>query len=129
MRSASRSRLGLVLVLLLVLASGLGLSTSLRGVAQAAGPRIWLSQKVGPPTSRVQVNGAGFGSSEMVLLDWDTTLVGMATTDTTGKLVVRITVPRSALPGTHTVQAKGQRSGLTAETHFLVRTDWAQIGF
>ncbi len=68
MRSASRSRLGLLL-LLLVFASGLGLYTSLRGVAQAAGPRVWLSQKVGPPTTSVQVNGAGFGHSEMVRVD------------------------------------------------------------
>ena len=46
MRSASRSRLSLFLLLLLVFASWFGLYTSLRGVAQAAGPHIWLSQKV-----------------------------------------------------------------------------------
>src|SRR5260221_14268216 len=107
MRSTSRSRLG-PLLLLLVFASGLGLYTSLRGVAQAAGPRIWLSQKVGPPTTSVQVHVNGFGHSEPVLVDVDTTLVVMATTDATGKLVVRITVPKSALPGTHTVRATGQ---------------------
>src|SRR5260221_3010854 len=129
MRSASRSRLGLLLLLLLVFASGLGLSTSLRGVARAAGPRIGLSQKVGPPTTSVQVNGAGFGHSETVLVDVDTTQVGATTTDATGKFAARITVPKTALPGTHTVRATGQSSGLTALARFLVQTDWAQFHF
>jgi len=129
MRSASRSRLGLFFVLLLVFASGLGLYTSLRGVAQAAGPRIWLSQKVGPPTTSVQVNGAGFGHSETVLVDVDTTQVGAATTNATGKFVAQITVFKTALPGTHTVRATGQSSGLTALALFLVQTDWAQFHF
>ena len=105
MRFSAHSRLGLPLLLLLVLATGLGLSTSLRGVAQAASPHIWLSQKVGPPTTRVQVHGAGFGHSETVLVDVDTTQVGTATTDATGKFVVLIMVLKSALPGTHTVRA------------------------
>src|SRR5260221_263665 len=129
MRSASRSRLGLLLLLLLVFASGLGLYTSLRGVAQAAGPRIGLSQKVGPPTTSVQVNGAGFGHSETVLVDVDTTQVGAATTDATGKFAARITVPKTALPGTHTVRATGQSSRLTALALFLVQTDCAQFHF
>src|SRR5260370_258415 len=129
MRSASRSRIGLFLLLLLVFASGLGLYTSLRGVAQAAGPRIGLSQKVGPPTTSVQVNGAGFGHSETVLVDVDTTQVGAMTTDATGKFAARITVPKTALPGTHTVRATGQSSRLTALALFLVQTDWAQFHF
>src|SRR5260370_26222324 len=129
MRSGSRSRLGLFFVLLLVFASGLGLYTSLRGVAQAAGPRIWLSQKVGPPTTSVQVNGAGFGHSETVLVDVDTTQVGAATTNATGKFVAQITVFKTALPGTHTVGVTGQSSGLTALALFLVQTDWDQFHF
>jgi outer membrane protein assembly factor BamB len=129
MRSSSRSHLSLLLVLLLVFTVGLGLSTSLRGVAQAAVPHIGLSQKVGPPTTSVQVHGAGFGHRETVLLHVDTTQVGTTTTDAAGKFVVRITVPKSALPGTHTVRATGQSSGLVALALFLVRTDWAQFRF
>src|SRR5258708_34695149 len=98
MRSASRSRLGLFFVLLLGFASGLGLYTSLRGVAQAAGPRIWLSQKVGPPTTSAQVNGAGVGHSETVLVDVDTPQVGAATTNATGKFVAQIPALQTAAP-------------------------------
>ena len=129
MRSSSRSRLSLFLLLLLVFASGLGLFTSLRGVAQAASPHVWLSQKVGPPTASVQVHGDGFGHSEPVTVDFGTTQVGTATTDATGKFVLRVTVPRAALPGTHKVQATGQSSGLMAKAFFLVQTDWAQFRF
>jgi outer membrane protein assembly factor BamB len=130
MRSSSRSRLGLVFVLLLVFATGLGLSTSLRGVAQANSPHIWLSKTVGPPTVSVQVHGNGFGVNETVLAYFDdTTQLGTATTDATGKFAAMITVPKSALPGTHTVRATGQSSGLTALARFLVQTDWAQFHF
>jgi hypothetical protein len=124
-----KKRLGLLLVLLLLFSAGLGLSTSLRGVARAVSPHVWLSQKVGPPTAGLQVNGDGFGHNETILVDFGTTQVGTASTDATGKFVVRITVPQTALPGTHKVQATGQSSGLTAQTHFLVRTDWSQFYF
>jgi outer membrane protein assembly factor BamB len=129
MRSASRSRLGLLLVLLLVFASGIGLSTSLRGVAHASGPQLLLSKKVGPPTTIVQAQGYGFGVSETVTIDFDRAQVGIATADNTGKFVLRITVPRNALPGMHTVQATGQTSSLKAQALFLVRTDWSQLQF
>jgi outer membrane protein assembly factor BamB len=129
MRIFSRSHLGLLLVLLLVFTAGLGLSTTSHGVVGAAGPQIWLSQKVGPPTANMQVNGYGFGHSETVLVDFSSTQVGKATTDTTGKFVIRITLPKSAFPGTHKVRATGQSTGLTAQTHFLVRTDWSQFLF
>ncbi|MFL5587796.1 MAG: hypothetical protein ACJ8DI_09080 [Ktedonobacteraceae bacterium] len=130
MRFSSRSRLGLFLMLLLVLATGLSFYTSSRGAVQAAGPHVSLSQKVGPPTTSMQVHGKGFGLNETVLVYFDdTTQIGSTTTDATGQFVVRVTVPKTALPGTHTVRATGQSSGLTAQALFLVRTDWAQFGF
>src|SRR5437763_7957248 len=109
MRFSSRSRLGLFLMLLLVFATGLGFYTSSRGVAQAAGPRVWLSRKVGPPTASMQVSGSGFGLNETVLVYFDdTTQIGSTTTNATGQFVVRVMVPKTALPGTHTVRATGQ---------------------
>jgi outer membrane protein assembly factor BamB len=130
MRFSLRSRVGLFLVLLLLLASGLGLLTSSKEVAKAAhSPLLWLSQKVGPPTASVQLTGGGFGQSETVNVDFDATHIATTATDTTGKFVVRITVPKTALPGTHTLQATGQSSGFTASVSFLVQTDWAQFHF
>lgn len=130
MRFSFRLRAGLFLVLLLLLATGLGLLASFREVARAANPpHIWLSQKVGPPSASAQFNGSGFGQSETVNVTFDATQIAIATTDTTGKFVVRITVPKQALPGTHRVQAMGQSSGLTAQASFLVRTDWTQFHF
>jgi outer membrane protein assembly factor BamB len=130
MRFSTQSRLGLSLLLLLVLATGLGLYSSSRGVAQAASPHVWLSQTIGPPTANVQVHGYGFGVNETVLAYFDdTTQIGSTTTDAKGKFVVHMIVPKSALPGTHSVRATGQSSGLTALALFLVRTDWSQIGF
>src|SRR6266566_819777 len=131
MRSFAHARLGLFLLLfLLVCSSGLGLTTSFRGVAQAVNPpHIWLSNKVAPPTASVQLNGGGFGQSEMVNVDFDATPIARATTDSTGKFAIRITIPKMALPGSHIIQATGQASGLTAQTAFLVRTNWAQFRF
>ena len=74
MHSFVRSRPGLFLLLLVLCASGLGLTTSLRGIARAVNPpHIWLSNKVAPPTASVQLNGGGFGQSETVNVDFDTT--------------------------------------------------------
>lgn len=130
MRFSTRSRLGLSLLLLLVLATGLGLYTSSRGAAQAAGPRVWLSQKVGPPTASMQLHGNRFGLNETVLAYFDdTTQIGSTTTDANGQFVLQVTIPKAALPGTHTVRATGQSSGLTTLALFLVRTDWSQPGF
>ena len=130
MRFSTRSCLGLSMLLLLVLATGLGLYTSSRGAAQAAGPRVWLSQKVGPPTASMQLQGNRFGVNETVLAYFDdTTQIGSITTDATGQFVLQVTVPKTALPGTHTVRATGQSSGLTTLALFLVRTDWTQLGF
>jgi hypothetical protein len=130
MRFSFHSRFSLFLVILLLLATGLGLSASFRGVAKAANsPHIWLSQKVGPPTASAQVTGKGFGLNETVNVDFDTTQIATATTDTSGKFVVAVTVPKTALPGTHTLQATGQSSGSTASASFLAQTDWAQFHF
>ena len=129
MRFFSRSRLGLFLILLLVLATGLGLSLSSRGAAQAAGPRVQLSQKVGPPTASVQVHGQGFGHRETVLVDFDQMQIGSSSTNATGRFVVLVTVPKTALPGKHSIRAKGQTTGHIALASFLVRTDWPMSGY
>jgi outer membrane protein assembly factor BamB len=78
----------------------------------------------------MQLQGNRFGLNETVLAYFDdTTQIGSITTDATGQFVLQVTVPKTALPGTHTVRATGQSSGLTTLALFLVRTDWTQPGF
>jgi outer membrane protein assembly factor BamB len=95
----------------------------------AAGASITLTPTSGPPKSNVTVNGTGFGAGEQVSLTFDTMNVGTATTTSSGTFSHKITVPSSALPGTHTVTAVGQSSGLSASASFLVQTDWIMFGY
>jgi len=75
------------------------------------------------------VRGSGFGSSETVDFTVDTQPVGSVTADPTGAFTARFRVPRLATPGTYTVTATGETSGLTASASFLVRTDWPKFHF
>src|SRR5205085_5944611 len=59
----------------------------------------------------------------------DTTMVGTARTSSTGKFSKNITIPSSALPGNHVVQASGQTSRRTASATFLARTNWSMLGY
>src|SRR5205823_668698 len=83
----------------------------------------------GPPTARVTVSGTGFGPIEQVVVTFDAVQLGTTTTDDTGSFATRIRVPRTALPGEHTITATGQSSGPTASKKFLVRTDWPRFRF
>ena len=97
--------------------------------AAAATASITLKPASGPPTTKVTVNGAGFGASETVAVDFSSTQVATGTTSSTGTFSETFTVPKSALPGKHPVTATGQTSGLSATAYFLVRTNWAQFHF
>ena len=97
--------------------------------AGAVTTRIALKPASGPPTSKAQVNGAGFGATERVAITFDVARVGSATTDASGSFATRVRVPPTALPGNHTVVATGQTSGLTAAAPFTVRTNWSKFAF
>jgi hypothetical protein len=101
----------------------------LTGRASAAVPALSLFPSVGPPTSSVAVNGIGFGSNETVALTFDSQQVGTAQTNPSGAFSTRITVPKTAPPGMHTVRATGQTSHLSAQASFTVRTDWTRFRF
>src|SRR5206468_11780767 len=121
-RFALQTAAAAVLSALLVLATAAG--------SPAAGnPKIRLSRPVGPPTTRTTVGGQGFGSTEVVDLSFDSSPAGKATTDPTGAFSSSVRVPASALPGDHSVGARGETSGLRARATFLVRTDWPQFHF
>src|SRR6478672_6460209 len=110
-------RLGLVILVL----AGILHGSAQAGTRPAA---IRLVPSVGPPTSQVTVVGRRFGSQEDVVIRFDGTLVGSATTDSTGAFNAAVDVPAKALPGSHSISARGRSSHLKARATFLVRTDW-----
>jgi hypothetical protein len=89
-------------------------------------PGLALSKSAGPPTTSVNVYGAGFGAFEAVDIYFDTTYEALATTNATGNFgAITIQVPRDAVPGTHWVTAKTDGApGPAAQIAFTVRTDW-----
>jgi outer membrane protein assembly factor BamB len=94
---------------------------------------ITLKPSFGPPTTKVSVNGTGFGASETVNVYFSAarvaTVPSTITTTSTGTFTASFTVPASALPGKHAVMANGQTSLLSASQNFLVRTNWAKFHF
>lgn len=124
-----RSKVNVVISLLIVSSAFFALLISARTVVRATSTQITLTPNSGSPTTLAKVHGTGFKASEMVSIDFDTTLLATVTTSTSGAIWVTIAVPKSAQPGNHTVLATGQSSGRSASSTFLVQTNWAMIGF
>lgn len=107
--------------------------TALAGITSAlASPvvaAITLGPAVGPPTTRTNVTGSGFGSSEAVDVTIDSRLFGVANTDGSGGFALKVKIPKTVLPGAHVVDATGETSGLHASATFTVRTDWSMWRF
>src|SRR5438874_300147 len=122
--------IGFTLLVGLLLSLTLSSVTPLAVHATANTTTITLSKVTGPPTTKVTVKGTSFGSSETVIVTFDSsTMLGTTTTNSTGSFSLGITIPASALPGTHSIQATGRSSGLTASHTFLVNTNWQQFGY
>ncbi len=85
---------------------------------------ITLSVNTGPPTTQVTVTGAHFAARETVVVTFDvTTTLGTTTTTGAGSFTLVISIPTSAVPGKHAIQATGQSSGRTGSQFFVVRTN------
>jgi outer membrane protein assembly factor BamB len=109
-----------------VLAAACLLLPSVAAPAVAARASLTLNAAIGPPTSLVKVKGSGFAAGEVVALYFDGVRIGSDLASRTGKFNGRLTVPASARPGDHAVEAVGQSSGVSTRAVFLVRTDWLQ---
>jgi outer membrane protein assembly factor BamB len=93
-------------------------------------PSIDLTPTVGPPTSTVTVDGAGFTAGEADDLYFDSSDEALASAGASGTFSgATLTVPASAVPGTHWVTAVGRHAGLSAQAPFTVRTDWPQFHY
>ena len=98
--------------------------------AASATTSIKLSPDTNHPSGTFKVKGYGFGPTEVVDIYFDSTDERLAVTDGSGNFAnIPITVPVSATPGTHWVEAVGRHSGLAAQKQFTVQTDWAQFHF
>ena len=99
------------------------------GIASAA-PSISLSNKSGPPTSRVLVSGRGFQANVIVDIYFDARDEKLVVSDGNGTFDhVEIHAPRSARPGEHWVTAREAKNNERARKPFLVQTNWSQFGF
>src|SRR5579859_1835512 len=126
---SSRFKVMVVCSLLLVGVLSFGLLNFSRVLVHAASASITLSIHAGPPASPLTVKGKGFGPAETAAITFDSAPVGNAMTDSMGSFSVHITIPASALPGSHIVQATGQSSGFSAQANFLVQTNWPLDGY
>ena len=129
-----------IMCALIVLALSLSLFISASSVTVPAAPvkspgrfatlsALKLTPAVGPPTSSLKVRGSHFGRSEAVNVYFDIRLIALAVTNGQGMFTMSIQVPAPAVPGTHWVTGIGQRSRLSAQAPFLVRTDWPQFHY
>jgi outer membrane protein assembly factor BamB len=98
------------------------------GMAFATGVTETLSPAIGPPTTNVQVSGAGFPASTAVDIYFDTTDEVLAVTSATGTFSgIVVKVPASAVPGAHWITAVARgTSGKAAQAAFTVQTNWTQ---
>lgn len=90
-------------------------------------PSTVLIPAAGPPTGTTTIQGLGFGAFETVSLFFDTSNVALAVSNATGNFSLSLKVPASATPGGHWITAQGQHTGLSAQSTFTVRTNWAQF--
>ncbi|HXR35601.1 MAG TPA: PQQ-binding-like beta-propeller repeat protein, partial [Candidatus Binataceae bacterium] len=100
----------------------------LSGLASAA-PALTLNKTVGPPTTQLNVAGAGFGLAQPVDVFFDTSDLFLMITDGAGAFSASLKVPAAALPGTHWITAiqRGSVPQVAAQKSFLVRSDWPQF--
>jgi hypothetical protein len=122
-----RRSAAIVVLILGVLAGAVAPASAATPSTAAA---ITLQPNVGPPTTKVAIDGSSFGASEVIVIHFDATKLTVSpTTNGTGAFSATFRVPKAATPGNHTVKARGQTSGKVASATFTVRTNWAMAHF
>ncbi len=98
------------------------------GTADAFSPKVKVSLPVGPPTTVTNAVGSGFPMGNSISITFDGATIASTTSSSTGTFKVPFTVPASATPGLHTVEALDTQ-GFTASTSFTVQTNWPSARF
>lgn len=83
----------------------------------------------GHPSLAITVSGTSFTPSEAVDVYFDLTDEMLLVTKPSGAFTANLTIPASALPGTHYITVIGRKSGDAGQTTFNVQTRWTQFGF
>jgi hypothetical protein len=96
--------------------------------AALAATAVSLNPTVDTPTETLTVSGSAFGDLEAVDVYLDTSDVLLLVTSSTGAFSGSITIPASALPGTHYVTAIRRKSGDAAQAALTVGNPWNQFG-
>jgi hypothetical protein len=81
---------------------------------------ISTSTNSGVPGSDVTVAGDGFSKNCGVVVRFDSTQVGTATSNSAGHFSTTVTVPSNASAGTHSITASDQCSSFVLATQFTV---------
>jgi len=89
---------------------------------------ILVSKPAAPPKATVNVSGSGFTVNGAVDLYFDATDLALVIADSKGTFVnAQLTVPSTALPGTHWISAVNRANSTGAQKSLIVRTNWAQF--
>lgn len=107
-----------------------GVAPALSSARPGGLPLLSVSPGVVPPTHPVTVSASGFAPGETVEVFFDGRDQSNALAGSAGAIAgVGLTVPTSAVPGIHWVEARGRQSDLVAEGSVRVATPWAQFRF
>ncbi len=128
-----RLRYGLIAAAVMTSISVPAAAVAVTGSRVPARQRIFLSASHGTATTAIRVRGTGFGHAEKVVLFFGSTRERVTRTGKSGRFgPLTISVPVSAQPGRHAVNARGERTGRAASAWFTVPTDslnWPQSRF
>ena len=83
-------------------------------------PTLQLGPATGEAGGSFAATGTNFGASETVRIDFDGAQIGSATTNAQGSFSSTLSVPSTALSGSHAVVAVGQSSGRSSTAQFTV---------
>ena len=107
----------------------------------AATPHIYDVPQSGPPGSQTQTVGNGWSPNASIDVYFDSTDVGLITTDNNGSfgMALRapsirqngfaVQIPKDAVPGQHWITAVERITQLQAQVPFTVWSDWPQFQF
>jgi hypothetical protein len=88
-----------------------------------------LTPASGQPGATVTISGTGFDASAAMDIFFGTDNVGLTTSNASGAVSFKLSIPTTAQPGSNWITLDERRTHAAAQATFVVYTDWAQGGF